>query len=392
MLPLALKLVWFVLTIVGTFFSFLSVTALGRLVGTRWAPVSYNVGLFIYQGMFCFGIIWRMDPYRMPRAFCLAQTIGMSLGFYIIGGSCLAFCIAISLHILRPKQWGDISKSWTWRPVYYLPIIGFPLVSLTVRILLIVKYDAVQPFEGLCCDAAAPVLVRIAGPAVPAVLIIPPTLYLSVISGLHIIRTLRHVERAQRDDTELRQIRRDRPSGPLVFKQSGVVPHEGDPESHSPVSASFPTFAPMDNKHVSPPHQTDETAGTESPKWMQEDTGVATSNGQEPPEALELDDGTFRLSYREHARTPTKISHVYAIPLLAPQIRRLLLCQVVFPISMITIIACIVADDLTHPTKPRPIGFMDVVQLSVAWMGAIAFGTLRSIRIETCNLFMFWKR
>ncbi|KAJ7234610.1 hypothetical protein B0H12DRAFT_1027895, partial [Mycena haematopus] len=173
---------------------------LGRLVGTLWVPLIYNIGLVIYQGMFCLGMIWRMDPYRMPKAFCFAQTVGMSLGLYIIGGCCLTFCIATSQHALRPKQWGDISKSFTWRPAYCFPVIGFPVVATTVRVTLLVKYHAVHPFDGLHCDAAAPLFVRMAGPVFPSLLLLPPTLYLAAYSTTHVIRTLRHVKRAQRDD------------------------------------------------------------------------------------------------------------------------------------------------------------------------------------------------
>jgi hypothetical protein len=448
MLPFALKVVWFVLTIIGTIFSCLSLMALGRIIGTRWAPLSFNIGMVIYQGMFCLGMIWRMDPYRMPRAFCFAQIVGMDLGIYFIAGCCFSFCIATSSHILKPKQWGDISKSFTWRPVYYFPVIGYPAVTMAVRVFLLVKYDAVHPFDGLHCDAADPLLVRLAGPLLPSVLVVPPTLYLSAYSARHVIRTLRHIKRARKDDTELpRQMRRERLSGHYSYKQTGPVLgddlpqridlptpvkdeapkrsfhlpffcHPGStsqtltpPPSPNPstspwddgrssvASSSFPTFAPVVDQPVfttQRPSETETDVADESGTWLDEDSrALTTLEGRETPEveldvkSLDDDDGTFRLSYRENASTPSKLTQIQHIPLLAPQIRRLLLVQVMFPISTILAIVGYVADDLTHPQVPRPIGFADFVQLSLAWTGLIVFGTLPSVRAEICRT---WRR
>ncbi|KAJ6499723.1 hypothetical protein C8R47DRAFT_297343 [Mycena vitilis] len=237
MLPFALKVAWLVLSIIGTFLSVLAFAAIGATVGCRWAPAGYCIGLVIQQGMFCLGklpisfrlrmilmactgIIWRMDPYSMPRAFCIAQTIGMSLGLYIIGGTCLAFCIAVCHQVLKPKQWGDVSR-FQWRPIYFLPVIGIPLVSSAVRIALVLKFDAVQPVDGLRCDATHHLLVRLAGDVLPTILMLPPAAYFSVVSARRVMRTLKHVERARRDENELpRQMRRDRHSEQHSFKPS----------------------------------------------------------------------------------------------------------------------------------------------------------------------------
>ncbi|KAF8210017.1 hypothetical protein K438DRAFT_1960243 [Mycena galopus ATCC 62051] len=273
--------------------------------------------------------------------------------------------------------WGMIPRSFTWRPVYYLPVIGFPLVTITVRTLLLVKYDAVQPFDGLHCDAAAPLLVRLAGPGIPGLILIPPTLYLAASSARHLFRTLRHVKRAQRDDTELpRQIRRERQGAAHSLKASGSMVIDQDDDVHS---TSFPTFAPMNDKPLSPPDQRERNDGADG---IDKDLWA-------PPEALELEDGTFQLSYREHA---TKISRIHSITLLAPQIRRLLLCQVLYPIIITFSTAFVFADALMHRQEPRPIGYEDFLQLAIAWVGAIAFGTLPSIRVEIYDLFTFWKR
>jgi len=385
----------------------------------------------------------------------------MSLGLYIIGGFCLSFCIATSLHILKPKQWGDISKAFRWRLEYYFPVIVFPLVAIAVRIVLILKYDAVQPFDGLHCDATHPLWVRVGNNVFPALFMLAPTSCMSIYSTRHVIRTLRHVQRARRDENEIpRQMRRERQSGHHSFKQSGPVVHDRDdapssgrqpidpalpvkvestrrlsfhlpffrnlqsisqtltppPSSPNPspgpyddgrasvASSSFPTFAPViDKPHLYPnrqPNENDIADGSRT--WIEdsEDSCAPTSlEGHDTSEALELDvknqdddDGTFRLSYRENANTPSRISHLAYIPLSTPQIRQLLICQIFFPISILITVIIIIVEAITHREGPRPINTQDAVQLIHAWLGAIAFGSSRTIRIEIVSGLAFWKR
>ncbi|KAJ7910640.1 hypothetical protein B0H13DRAFT_1484307, partial [Mycena leptocephala] len=201
MLPFALKVVWFSLTILGSILSSLTIMALGSLIGCRWGPLVFSLGRNDIDLILCLGIIWRMDPYRMPPSFCLAQTILMSIGLYIVQGMCLAFTVAVSQHVLKPKQWGDISRSsLRWRPIYILPVVIFPLVLSALRIGLIIKYNAVQPFDAMHCDASEPLLVRLAGYVLPWIIWLIPSLYLSVTSTRRFVRTLRHLERSRRDE------------------------------------------------------------------------------------------------------------------------------------------------------------------------------------------------
>ncbi|KAJ7912329.1 hypothetical protein B0H13DRAFT_1526932, partial [Mycena leptocephala] len=202
MLPFALKVVWFILSIVGTSLSWLSLMALGSLVGCRWVALVNCLGLTLYQGAFCLGMIWRMNPYHMPASFCLAQTILMSIGLYIMLGASIAFSIGTSLHVLKPKHWGDIAqcvsqrRSFKWRPIYITPVIVYPLVFSALRIALVLKYNAAQPFDGMHCDVINPLLVRLAGFVLPWTVLLIPCSYLSVISTKRVIRILRHVERS----------------------------------------------------------------------------------------------------------------------------------------------------------------------------------------------------
>ncbi|KAJ7484726.1 hypothetical protein FB451DRAFT_983907, partial [Mycena latifolia] len=214
MLPFALKMVWFVLSIVGTACSWVVLMAFGSLLASRWVPMCFCIALTVLQGMFCLGMIWRMDPFRMPRSFCLAQTILMQISTYVLTGLSMAFCIATSFHILKPKTWANIEQTNTpgrslkWRPIYILPVVVYPLANAVVQIALNIKFDAIQPTDEMHCDASDPLWVRLVAHTFPAVFLLVPTVYLSVTSITRVIHTLQHVERARRDSNDPRQIRR----------------------------------------------------------------------------------------------------------------------------------------------------------------------------------------
>ncbi|KAJ7145363.1 hypothetical protein C8R43DRAFT_853921, partial [Mycena crocata] len=196
MLPFSLKIAWFVLCIVGTIFSWMVLMALGTLVGSRWVPLCWCLALTVMEGMFCLGMIWRMDPRSMPRAFCVGQTIIIEVAMYVHGGFSMAFCIGTNLHILKPKTWGNLEQSFKWRPIYILPVIVYPLVTSVVQIALVFKFDAIQPSDGMHCDATDPAWIGVVAHMSPAVLLGIPSAYLSVMSIRRVVRTLRHVERS----------------------------------------------------------------------------------------------------------------------------------------------------------------------------------------------------
>lgn len=168
MIPFGLKISWFILSLTGKFFflsgmrfyslsvqkglmgCWLSLWSFGRVVGTKWASVVYCVGTTLTQGSFCLGgpplsftisflcpgvittfslgVIYRMDPFLMADPFCLGErisyfndrcstTVGLtvqtafiSAGSFINMGVVLAFTLATSTAVRRPKTWGDARR------------------------------------------------------------------------------------------------------------------------------------------------------------------------------------------------------------------------------------------------------------------------------------------
>ncbi|KAJ7151116.1 hypothetical protein C8R46DRAFT_493845 [Mycena filopes] len=453
MLPYTLKLVWCILTVIGTLFSLTTTLAFGSVLGRPWAPRCFCVGLFIYQGSFCLGLIWRMDPFAMPRAFCIAQAILIPMGVFLLGGMCMVLCIAMTLHVVKPKQWGDLDRAFKWRPFYLVPAIGYPLVTSTVYITLIFKYNAVQPTDGMFCDATDPMWVRAIGHTMPAAILSVPTFWLSIISLRRVIRTTRHVERATRDENEVtRQIRRNRHSEhnsfqlsqpPAVLKGDALASPGKDlpPAEHigirrlsfrlpffrqppralspppsppadgrsSAASSSFPTFAAITKPGLAK-NSTDnrvDVVDRNSP-WMDGDSLAPTSiEGHETSDVLEVDktheeddDGTYRLSYREtvrenvreHVATPSRISHLAHVPSQAPQLQRLILVQISFPLALLLYSVSTITELAMHRNRPRAFGTQNVLQMIVAWGPGVVFASLPSVQTQLVEIFAFWRR
>ncbi|KAJ7136047.1 hypothetical protein C8R44DRAFT_392321 [Mycena epipterygia] len=450
MLPFSLKMVWFVLSLTGTIATWLVQMALGTLWGNRKAPLVFLISLTINQGMFCLGMIWRMDPFSMPRAFCIAQAILIQCSIYGLTASAMTFLVAANFHIRKPKGWGSPERTFTWHPIYILPLAVYPLVNSVLYIALVLKYDAIQPTNDFQCDASHPLWVRLVGHLSPAVILFLPSVYLSATSIRTVRRTFKHIERARCDQNELpRQIRRERhselhsskPFGSTSFPSSGSASSPGrqpiDPASplhaesqrlsfHLPflrqlqsisqtlsppppspipsvaaddgresvASSSFPTFAPVADKPTlyarHRPDESDDIADFSSP-WMDQDSFAPTSvegtsfEGPETPEELELDIknpvedeiGTYRISYRESAASPSRISHVTQIPNFSSQINKLLVYQISLILGLCFESLSTIIDVARHREMPTPFATHQISRLLAAW-GSVIVSNARS--------------
>ena len=181
-----------------------------RAIGSYWGPVLYSVFSTLLQGIFCLGtnirsskkcvtylrrtgLIYDMDPYQMPRAFCTGERVGLPAlplaesycpaqtfiiyySAWSLTGVCAAFTFATSSSVLWPSstkrpgasyvtlvqpstvaRWMmHSSRMLAWKRIYCLPIFAFPLVCLCVSVPVLLHIDAIQPTEDLHCDASKP--------------------------------------------------------------------------------------------------------------------------------------------------------------------------------------------------------------------------------------------
>ncbi|KZP07385.1 hypothetical protein FIBSPDRAFT_841265 [Athelia psychrophila] len=157
MLPFALKVVWFALCALGTVATWFVLWFLGKAIDNYWLPILYCIGLTILEGIFCLGMIYHMDPYKMPRYFCLAQIFTISFSALLLTGVCLTIILAVATKIIFPCP---ISASpqptlrWKW--VYLVPLLVIPVTFASAQLALVIKYDAYSPSDNMHCDVTGP--------------------------------------------------------------------------------------------------------------------------------------------------------------------------------------------------------------------------------------------
>ncbi|KAK7002427.1 fungal-trans domain-containing protein [Favolaschia claudopus] len=199
MLPFGLKLAWCALSLSGLIGSWAVLLPLAWALQSYWAPIGYAVGVTVLEIIFCLGLVWRMDPVNMPRAFCLVQVLSNGLATFFLIGILAAITIATTLYIAKPKQWGPNNESTIlpWRYYYLLPMMLFPLLASAVHITVVVYFDTFEPFDGLSC-ISHPLWTSFVGFAGTPFLITIPCLWLTLLSAIRVFRTHSHIRRARR--------------------------------------------------------------------------------------------------------------------------------------------------------------------------------------------------
>ncbi|KAJ7443575.1 hypothetical protein FB451DRAFT_1295620 [Mycena latifolia] len=196
MLHVGLKLAWFALSLSGSRGS-----SLDNL--SYWGPIAYAVGITALEGVFCLGLVWRMNPASLPRAFLTsyssAQVPHHWVGCLFLIGVLAAITTATAFYVAKPKQWGqDDNAVLPWRYYYLLPMLLFPLLASAVQVTFVVFFDTFdRGADGLNC-VAHPLWIQFLGYAGTPFLITVPCLWLSSVSVFRVIRTHKHIRRARR--------------------------------------------------------------------------------------------------------------------------------------------------------------------------------------------------
>ncbi|KAJ3841923.1 hypothetical protein F5878DRAFT_434514 [Lentinula raphanica] len=203
MLPYALKIVWFTLSLSGMLSCWAVLCAFASTVRSYWLALVYCIGCTILQGVFCLGLIWRMDPFLMPRSFCITQAILAGFASYLLTGVCATFSMITNLAISSTGDRKTISfKIYAWHPSYILTLILFPLLSSMAHIAAVLKLDAVQPADGFVCDATSPEWVRFLSYAgMPLVFSIPFS-YFGLMALIRMSRSQQRISQRYRNSTD----------------------------------------------------------------------------------------------------------------------------------------------------------------------------------------------
>ena len=79
------------------------------------------------------GMIWRMDTHRMPHAFCVAQTALMSLSGHVLAGVCASFTAALYLSVHRPQRLQNTPSCVPYHPTRAPAFLSFPIRTTPAR-------------------------------------------------------------------------------------------------------------------------------------------------------------------------------------------------------------------------------------------------------------------
>ncbi|KAJ7599272.1 hypothetical protein C8J56DRAFT_916277 [Mycena floridula] len=210
MLPFALKVVWFALSLIGLGSCWVVLLAFAATVSTLWGPLMYCIGVTVLQGSFCLGMIWHMDPFRMPKAFCVAQTVLFGFAACFLTGICTSFAFATNHFVRKPKNWDKYQHVLVWRNCYLIPLVVVPLAATGAQLAVILKLDAVGPSDDMHCDVKDPIWARFLGYAGIPFLLSLPSLYFTILTIYRISKINSHIKRAQTDAHS--SYRRTRPS------------------------------------------------------------------------------------------------------------------------------------------------------------------------------------
>ncbi|ESK91738.1 hypothetical protein Moror_10567 [Moniliophthora roreri MCA 2997] len=156
--PLALKVIWFILSLSGLISCWTVLGTLAHAERSYWAPVVYCMGCTIVEGIFCIGMVWHMDPSSMPPIFCAVQTLLTGFGYFLVTGISSVFAFHTVFKPASIKRYAI-----PWRPLYIIPVIIFPTCAFLAQVLAVLVFDAAQPEDDLQCDATNPLWVRFLG-------------------------------------------------------------------------------------------------------------------------------------------------------------------------------------------------------------------------------------
>ncbi|TCD68748.1 hypothetical protein EIP91_009894 [Steccherinum ochraceum] len=153
-----------------------------------WLSLLHSAANTVLQGIFCIGLIWRMDPFMMPQSFCTTQAILLHTSWACMAGVGAAITILTASRVLH-------RSSILPRLVPYATLlrllfgVGFPCMVLIAQTVAIHELNAARPVDGIACDASFPSWVRVLGYAGATLILAIPSFILSLITAAQVTRS-----------------------------------------------------------------------------------------------------------------------------------------------------------------------------------------------------------
>ncbi|KAG2039190.1 hypothetical protein BDR03DRAFT_251178 [Suillus americanus] len=358
-------------------------------------------------------MVYNMNPFDMPPAFCKAQTFIIYYCAHSLTGVCSAFTMATTSAVLWPSSViTTASSTLVWRKRYLLPIVVFPLGALGVAVPVLLSLDAIQPTNDLHCDSSHPIWGRFLGYAGMSMILAIPCLFLSAIAAHHVFKVhtvhrelfkltapYSHSLPAERD-VNIIEPSKKLPLPPIP--DSDVDPKSAESGNHL-MDNHDQDVAVMPSKDIMPRVDDMDDAAAMSNEIYSPRAEILAPSLSSPPapkrssETSQWDESQIRdervpIVPIEECTTTLQISshHGHGQPRqsLAPAIWRLIIFQMAFFITQLLAALSTIIDVASHRTYPTPFGTQHVALVLVAWGPSVLFGHLPAVR----RRLLFWRR
>ncbi|KAI0694210.1 hypothetical protein BC835DRAFT_1350515 [Cytidiella melzeri] len=183
------KIVCFVISLSGLLSSWIALPVYPRFIsGSSWVPVVFGIANTVLQSMFCIGLVWQMDPFQMPQAFCIAQSTLTQASWSCIAGLTAAMCCATAASSSNIALTRGLVQIATTLPSRVFLILIFPTLVFALNLGFSLRFDAIQPQDSLNCDATQPFWIRLLGYAGTSLSLSVPSFILSCITALRLMK------------------------------------------------------------------------------------------------------------------------------------------------------------------------------------------------------------
>ncbi|KAI0826469.1 hypothetical protein BC629DRAFT_1456534 [Irpex lacteus] len=128
-----------------------------------------------------------MDPFRMPEAFCIAQSTVIHTAWSCLAGLCGAMSCTTTAANSNPSLLAELLRLTTTLPFRISLLLIFPLVTFGLNIGFTLQLHATKPMDSLNCDVTHPLWIRLLGYAGTSLLLSIPSFFLSCLAATRLV-------------------------------------------------------------------------------------------------------------------------------------------------------------------------------------------------------------
>lgn len=191
----SLKVIWFAFSLSGILACWAALGSFVRAARSLWVPVAYCAANTVLQGVFCLGLIWKLDPSTMPHSFRLAQIVLIQTAWTCIAALTILLCFSTSATTTRCLRWA--TNIYTKPLLSGLFVLVLSCAEAISQSVVLLKVDVPQSPDGMVGDTSNPPWIRVLGYAGANLILVIPSLLVSLLTLFRLFSIHR-----QHDDIE----------------------------------------------------------------------------------------------------------------------------------------------------------------------------------------------